>query len=198
MDRQNRWSVLRDVHLHGRLNVVRSSVTSTNSSTADAGGRSRSASHQSRPSFGSNRSIVGGKPKLNSFRFREGRARLERLESDPQDRDQDYSSAARVGNISEDSSHRMSAVPSPLIKRITIRTAQMSTSKWPSRPVGRALLDCPSRNRNMRPGTAESFLPEAITCGWMRHHHHLSTGSSFKSSNRMGPVFALHRDELQQ
>ena len=90
MDRQNRWSVLRDVHLHGRLNVVRSSVTSTNSSTADAGGRSRSASHQSRPSFGSNRSIVGGKPKLNSFRFREGRARLERLESDPQDRDQDY------------------------------------------------------------------------------------------------------------
>ena len=139
MDRQNRWSVLRDVHLHGRLIVVRSSVTSTNSSTADAGGRSRSASHQSRPSFGSNRSIVGGKPKLNSFRFREGRARLERLESDPQDRDQ-----------------------------------------------------------NTRPTTAESSLPEAITWRWMRHHHHLSTGSSFKSSNRMGPVFALHRDELQQ
>ena len=75
--------------------VGRSSVASTNSSTTGAGGRPRSASNQSRPSFGSNRSIVvggggGGKPKLDSFRSREGRARLDRLESVPQGRDQDY------------------------------------------------------------------------------------------------------------
>lgn len=77
--------------------VGRSSVASTNSSTTGASGRPRSASNQSRPSFGSNRSIVGGgsgggggKPKLDSFRSREGRARLERLESVPQGRDQDY------------------------------------------------------------------------------------------------------------
>jgi hypothetical protein len=70
--------------------VGRSSVASTNSSTAGAGGRPRSASNQSRPSFGSNRSIVSGKPKLDSFRSREGRLRLERLESVPQGRDQDY------------------------------------------------------------------------------------------------------------
>ena len=44
----------------------RSSVANTNSSTAGAGGRPRSASNQSRPSFGSNRSIVSGKPKLDS------------------------------------------------------------------------------------------------------------------------------------
>lgn len=70
--------------------VGRSSVASTNSSTTGAGGRPRSASNQFRPSFGSNRSIVSGKPKLDSFRSREGRARLERLESVPQGRDQDY------------------------------------------------------------------------------------------------------------
>lgn len=70
--------------------VGRSSVASTNSSTTGTGGRPRSASNQSRPSFGSNRSIVGGKVKLDSFRSREGRARLERLESVPQGRDQDY------------------------------------------------------------------------------------------------------------
>ncbi|XP_057369287.1 mucin-17-like [Daphnia carinata] len=70
--------------------VGRSSVASTNSSTTGAGGRPRSASNQFRPSFGSNRSIVTGKPKLDSFRSREGRARLERLESVPQGRDQDY------------------------------------------------------------------------------------------------------------
>ncbi|KAI9558787.1 putative insulin receptor substrate [Daphnia sinensis] len=70
--------------------VGRSSVASTNSSTTGAGGRPRSASNQFRPSFGSNRSIVTGKPKLDSFRSREGRTRLERLESVPQGRDQDY------------------------------------------------------------------------------------------------------------
>lgn len=70
--------------------VGRSSVASTNSSTTGAGGRPRSASNQFRPSFGSNRSIVSGKPKLDSFRSREGRTRLERLESVPQGRDQDY------------------------------------------------------------------------------------------------------------
>ena len=46
--------------------VGRSSVANTNSSTASAGGRPRSASNQSCPSFGSNRSIVSGKPKLDS------------------------------------------------------------------------------------------------------------------------------------
>ena len=46
--------------------VGRSSVANTNSSTAGAGGRPRLASNQSRPSFGSNRSIVSGKSKLDS------------------------------------------------------------------------------------------------------------------------------------
>ena len=68
--------------------VGRSSVASTNSSTT---GRPRSASNQSRPSTGSSRGISSaGKPKLESFRSREGRLRLERLESVPQGRDQDY------------------------------------------------------------------------------------------------------------
>ena len=46
--------------------VGRSSVANTNFSTAGAGGRPRSASNQPRPSFGSNKGIVSGKPKLDS------------------------------------------------------------------------------------------------------------------------------------
>ena len=75
----------------------------------------------------------------------------------------------------------LSTVPIPLIKRITIRTAQKSTSNWPSRPAGRVLSD-------------ESSLPKAITWRWMRRHPRtkrslLSKGCFIKShGTRLRPA----------
>ena len=175
-------SVVRDVHHHlrGRVSVGRYSVASPNSSRAGAGGRRWWSA-----TFG-----------LSSISpvFRIQPEHRSKLDSSPisgrmgTSRTFGKCPAITITSIRRESatSQRtrvtgLSTVPIPLIKRITIRTAQKSTSNWPSRPAGRVLSD-------------ESSLPKAITWRWMRRHPRtkrslLSKGCFIKShGTRLRPA----------